>query len=199
MGYRDGMTPRFARARVLAAALAGSVVASCASAPPTLPPPSWVPPPQSAACSQAAPCQNVRKWLDVEKQAAEAWSTCHPAPTKLNQAACAKADAAYARVHKEQLDYFGGLCGGSVGSDWFAVAPYVGTPESDRIATCGGKGGSGAFTCRVLEWTWATESKGGAFVVFLAPPEGAAAGVWAVNSCAYCETGSTCRDVPPRP
>ena len=52
--------------------------------------------------------------------------TCHPAPAKLNQAACAKAEAAYARVHKEQLDYFGRLCAGSVGSDWFAVAPFHG-------------------------------------------------------------------------
>jgi hypothetical protein len=184
---------------LLAPAAAALVSLACASSPPVLPPPSWIPPPQSARCSATSPCENVKRWLTVEKEAAEAWPTCHPVPARGSEAACARADAAYARVHKEQLDYFGGLCGGSVGSDYFAVAPYLGTPETDRIASCGGRGESGSFTCRVLEWSWATAEKGGAFVMFLVPPEGAAAGIWAVNSCTYCETGGTCRTLPLRP
>jgi hypothetical protein len=140
----------------------------------------------------------VKRWFAVEKEAAEAWPACHPVPAKGSEVECARADAAYAKVHREQLDYFAGLCSGSVGSSFFAVFPYVGTPESDRIATCGGKGGSGPFTCRVLEWTWATASRGGAFVMFLVPPAGAAPGVWAVNSCSYCESGGACREFPRR-
>ncbi len=183
----------------LPAAATACVVLACASAPPTLPPPSWIPPPQSASCTDANPCENVKRWFAVEREAAEAWPACHPVPAKGSQLDCVRADAAYAKVHREQLDYFTGLCTGSVGSSFFAIHPYVGTPDSDRIATCGGKGGSGPFTCRVLEWTWATASKGGAFVMFLVPPAGAAPGVWAVNSCSYCESGGACREFPHRP
>ncbi len=171
----------------------------CASGPPPLPPPSWIPPPQSAACTDWKPCENVKKWFVVEKEAAEAWPACHPTPMKGAAQDCARADAAYLKVHKEQLDYFGNLCSGSVGSSQWAVMPYMGTPENDRIATCGGRGGSGPFTCRVLEWTWATATKGGAFVVFLVQPDGAAPGTWAVNNCSYCESGGACREFPFRP
>ena len=178
---------------------AALLAVACASAPPPLPPPSWIPPPQSASCSDASPCENVKRWFAIEKEAAEAWPACHPFPLKGSEQACARADAAYAVVHKEQLDYFGGLCTGSVGSSAWTVLPYLGTPESDRIATCGGKGGSGPFTCRVLEWSWATSTRGAAFVVFLVQPRDAPPGVWAVNSCSYCETGGACREFPLRP
>jgi hypothetical protein len=183
----------------LALVVVASLGVACASAPPPLPAPTWIPPPQSAACTDASPCENVKRWFAVEKEAAEAWPACHPVPVRGSELACARADAAYARVHREQIEYFGGLCGGSVGSSYFAVAPFLGTPENDRMATCGGKGGSGPFPCRVLEWTWATASKGGAFVMFLVQPGESAPGVWAVNSCSYCESGGTCRDLPFRP
>ncbi len=187
------------KARLLLVAAPALLTLACASTPPPLPPPSWIPPPQSASCTEANPCENVKRWLTVETEAAEAWPACHPVPARGSEAACARADAAYAKVHREQLDYFVGLCSGSVGSNYFAVAPYLGTPATDRIATCGGKGGSGPFTCRVLEWSWATASRGGAFVVFLVQPSGAAPGVWAVNSCSYCESGGACREFPVRP
>ena len=180
----------------LAAALLG-FVAACASAPPPVVP-SWIPPPQAASCSEAAPCDTVRQWFTLEKEAAEAWPACHPVPLKGTAEACARADAAYAKAHASRLDYLAGLCSGTVGvSSWF-VLPYVGAPESDRVATCGARPGATAFTCRIWEWTWATSSKGGAFVIFLVPPEGAPAGTWVLNSCSYCETGAPCREFPAR-
>ena len=178
--------------------LAAALALGCASGPPPLPPPRWLPPPQWAGCTDAAPCENVKRWLEVEQQAALAWLACHPVPVAGSEAACARADAAYARVHREQLDAFAALCAGSVGSNYWSVAPFLGSPESDRFATCGGKGGTAAFTCRVLEWTWTTPTKAGAFVVFLVQPEGQAAGIWALNACSYCETPGDCRDLPPR-
>ncbi len=141
----------------------------------------------------------MARWFEVEKQAALAWPACHPSPLKGSEQACARADASYARVHAEQLDYFGGLCAGTVGSNAWTVRPFVGTPQADRIATCGGKAGAASFTCRLWEWTWATESRGGAFVVFLVQPTEAPPGVWAVNSCSYCEAGGSCREWPSRP
>jgi hypothetical protein len=180
------------------AALLAVLLAGCATTPPTLPPPRWVPPPQWASCSDAKPCENVRKWLDVEKEAALARPACHPVPVKGSEAECARADSAYVAFHRENVDAFGALCNGAVGSNVWTVAPYFGTPESDRIATCGGKGGSASFVCRVVEWTWATPSRGGAFVIFLVQPEGAPPGVWAVNSCSYCENPGDCREFPLR-
>ena len=176
-----------------------ALVAACATTPPPLPPPRWVPPPQSATCSDEKPCENVRRWFEVEKEAALARPACRPVPLRGSEEACARAEAAYARVHREQLDYFSGLCAGTSGSSLWAIRPFVGTPESDRIASCGGKGGSPSFTCRIWEWTWATPSAGGAFVIFLVEPAGAPPGIWAVNSCSYCEAGGTCREFPGKP
>jgi hypothetical protein len=180
--------------RLLHAAVAVTL-AGCASTPPSLPPPRWIPPPQSASCTDAHPCENVKRWFEVEKDAAEAWPACHPVPLKGSEAACARADAAYARVHREQIEYFTGLCSGSVGSSAWTIRPFLGTPDGDRIASCGGKDGAEPFTCRLWEWTWATPSRGGAFVVFLVQPTGAPPGVWAVNSCSYCEAGGSCREL----
>ncbi len=183
----------------LAAVAPALLALACASAPPPLPPSRWVPPPRSASCSDATPCENVKRWFAIEKEAAEAWSACHPVPLRGSEQACARADASFAAVHREQLDYVDGLCTRSVGSDAWTVLPYLGTPESDRIASCGGRGGSGTFTCRVLEWTWATSTRGAAFVLFLVEPRDAPPGVWAVNSCSYCETGGACREFPVKP
>jgi hypothetical protein len=190
---------RFPPTALFLAPLAAGLLAACASAPPPLPPPRWVPPPQSAACSDASPCENVARWFQIEAEASEAWPACHPTPLRGSEAACEKASASYARVHAEQIEYFGGLCAGMVGSNAWAIRPYVGTAQSDRIATCGGKAGIPAFTCRLWEWTWVTASNGGAFVVFMVQPEGQPAGVWAVNNCSYCEALGACREFPFRP
>jgi hypothetical protein len=190
VGLRQGILP------VL---LCAALLAACASPPPPLPPPRWVPPPQSAGCTDEFPCENVARWFQIETEAAEAWPACHPVPLPGSEAACEKARASYARVHAEQIEYFGGLCTGMVGSSLWAIRPFLGTPRSDRIGTCGGKGSIPAFTCRLWEWTWVTSTSGGAFVVFLVEPAGAAPGVWAVNSCSYCEARGTCREFPFRP
>ncbi len=187
------------RARRLAPCGLAALLAACASTPPPLPPPRWVPPPQAMACTDSSPCEAVRRWLDLEKEAALAWPACHPVPLKGSEAACAKADLAYAQVHREKLEYFGSLCTGSVGSNAWAIAPFLGKPEGDRMATCGGRGGTPTFTCRIWEWTWVTPTKGGAFVVFLVEPEKQPPGVWAVNSCSYCENPGDCREFPFRP
>jgi len=187
-------------ARGLSPALAAALaLAACASTPAPLPPPRWSPPPGSTACTDAAPCENVARWFRVETEAAEAWPACFPVPRPGSQAACEKARASYARVHAEQIEYFGALCQGMVGSNAWEIRPFLGAPPSDRFSTCGGKGSTPAFTCRIWEWTWATASRGGAFVVFLVQPEGQPAGVWAVNSCSYCEAPGTCREFPFRP
>ncbi len=186
MGY--GAPVRFLSAAVAMA------LAACASSPPPLPPPRWVPPPGTAACTDAHPCETVKRWFEVETEAALAWPACHPVPLRGSEAECARADAAYAKVHRERLEYVAGLCGGTVGSNAWNIRPFLGTPENDRIVTCGGKGDVPPFTCRLWEWTWSTPAKGGAFVVFLVQPTGAPPGVWAVNSCSYCEAGGTCRD-----
>jgi hypothetical protein len=193
VGYRAGVK------NPLVLGVVASLALACASAPPPLPAPTWIPPPQSAACTDATPCENVKKWFAIESEAAQAAPACHPVPLRGSEPACARADAAYAKVHREQIDYFGGLCTGSVGSSAWAVRPFMGTPDADRIASCGGRGGSGPFTCRLWEWTWATATRGGAFVVFLVEPAGATPGVWAVNSCSYCESGGACREFPFRP
>ena len=150
-------------------------------------------------CTEASPCENVRKWFEIEREAAEAWPACHPTPVAGAKDECARADAAYARIHREQLDTFGALCTGTAGSSAGSIRPFTGTPESDRIATCGGKGGAPSFTCRIWEWTWATARKGGAFVVFLVEPADQPVGTWAVNSCSYCEAGGSCREFTARP
>ncbi len=186
--------PDSARLLPVLAALA----TACASAPPPLPPPRWVPPPQWSRCSDAAPCENVKQWMQIEKEAELARLACEPVPVKGSEAACARASSGYSAVHREQLDAFSGLCAGSVGSSYWAVAPVLGTPENDRFATCGGKGGTATFTCRVLEWTWTTPTRAGAFVVFLVQPEGQAPGVWALNACSYCVTPGDCRELPLR-
>ena len=192
--------PERYRARVkLPLALLLGLLAACSTAPPSLPPPRWVPPPQSAACTDEKPCENVRRWFEVEKEAALARPACRPVPLRGSEEACARAEAAYLRVHREQLDYFSGLCTGTSGSSAWAIRPFTGAPESDRIATCGGKGGSPSFTCRIWEWTWATPAAGGAFVVFLVEPAGAPPGIWAVNSCSYCEAGGDCREFRGKP
>ena len=175
------------------------LLAGCASPPPPLPAARWTPPPQWASCTDEFPCENVAKWFRIEKEAAEAWPACHPVPLKGSEAACEKATTAYGRVHAEQLDSFSSLCASTVGASSWSIRPYLGTPQTDRIGTCGGKNGIPFYTCRLWEWTWVATTKGGAFVVFLVEPPGAPPGVWAVNNCSYCEAGGTCRDFPPRP
>jgi hypothetical protein len=160
---------------------------------------SWRPPPQSASCSEAAPCDNVKRWFAFETRAAGDAAPCQPVPLAGTEAACARALEDQARARAQHLDYFAGLCGESVGVPAPLVFPYLGVPESDRVITCGGKGGIPAFRCRVWEWTWATTSKGGAFLVFLVEPAGGAPGEWVLNSCSHCEAGSSCRDLPFRP
>jgi len=188
-----------ARRRALWVLLLSALVAGCASPPPPLPEPRWVPPPKWAKCTDEAPCENVATWFKIEKEAAEAWPACHPVPLPGSAVACEKAALAYARVHEEQLDYFSSMCAGMVGVNAWAIRPYVGAPQNDRVGTCGGKSGIPPFTCRLWEWTWVAETKGGAFVVFLVEAPGAGPGVWAVNNCSYCVAGGSCRDFPPRP
>ena len=160
---------------------------------------SWKPPPQSAACTEATPCDNVKRWLAFETQSVGDFVACHPVPQKGTEEVCARADEAYARAHQQHLDYFGSLCGESVGVPASVVFPYMGVPENDRNITCGGKGGIPAFPCRVWEWSWATTSQGGAFLVFLVQPAGGAPGEWVLNSCSYCDVNSKCRELPFRP
>jgi hypothetical protein len=112
---------------------------------------------------------------------------------------CARADQAYAQQHEQHIAYFAGLCGESLGVPALAVFPYMGLPENDKVITCGGKGGIPPFPCRVWEWTWATTSKGGAFLVFFVQPAGGPPGEWVLNNCSYCDAASSCRDVPFRP
>lgn len=191
--YRAGVkTP-------LAPAAAALLALACTSAPPPLPPPRWVPPPGSASCTEEKPCENVRRWLEIEKEAALARPACRPVPLRGSEEACARAEAAYARVHREALETFSGLCTGTSGSSAWSIRPFTGTPDSDRIATCGGKDGSPPFTCRIWEWIWSTPAAGGAFVVFLVEPAGAPPGIWAVNSCSYCVAGADCRELRGKP
>ena len=182
----------------IAATLLALLLTACSSAPKAVQM-TWVPPPRSASCSEGVPCENVKRWFEIEKQAAEARPACRPVPLKGSEEQCARAEAAYAKAHAEQIDYFGGLCAGSVGVAAGTVIAYLGLPESDRVVTCGGKPGVPTFTCRLWEWTWATASRGGAFVVFLVQPEGAPAGSWVLNACSYCESGGACREFPFRP
>jgi hypothetical protein len=175
------------------------LLAGCASGATAVRNLSWKPPPQSAGCTEFAPCDNVKKWFAFETRSAGDASACHPIPQKGTEETCARADEAYARAHQEHLEYFAGLCGESVGVPSRVVLPYLGVPENDRLTTCGGKGVIAPFPCRVWEWTWATASKGGAFLVFLVQPAGGPPGEWVFNACSYCDATSSCREIPFRP
>jgi hypothetical protein len=160
---------------------------------------SWKPPVELERCTEQAPCAEVKHWFEFETRSAGDAAACHPVPQKGTEEACARGDEAYARSHAVYLELFAGLCGESVGVPARAVFPYTGAPETDKVITCGGKGGIPPFPCRVWEWTWATSARGGAFLVFLVQPAGGPPGEWLLNSCSYCDAGSPCRDVPFRP
>jgi hypothetical protein len=157
---------------------------------------SWRPPPESAGCTEVAPCENVKKWFAFETRSAGDLAACLPVLQKGTEETCARAGEAYARTHQQHLDYFASLCAESVGVPTGVVFPYIGVPENDRVITCGGKGGVPAFPCRVWEWTWATTTKGAAFLVFFVQPADGPPGAWVLNSCSYCDAGSSCRDLP---
>jgi hypothetical protein len=184
---------------VLAPIAVALLVLGCASGATPIRTLSWKPPPEAAGCSESAPCDNVKRWFAFETKAAGDAAACHPVAQKGTEETCARADEAYGRAHGNYLEYVSELCGESVGVPGRAIFPYVGVPDSDKQITCGGKGGIPAFPCRVWEWTWATTTRGGAFLVFLVQPAGGPPGEWLLNSCTYCEPGSPCRDVPFRP
>jgi hypothetical protein len=182
------------------APIAGALLLlGCASSPTPVRSLSWSPPPQMAGCTEVAPCAEVKAWFAAEMKSAGDAVACHPVPQKGTEEACARADEAQARAHARELDFLAGLCGESVGVPARAVFPYLGVPDNDKVITCGGKGGIPAFPCRVWEWTWATTTRGGAFMVFLVQPAGGPPGEWVLNACSYCDAGSPCREVPFRP
>jgi len=160
---------------------------------------SWKPPPQAAGCTERAPCNEVKEWFAFETRSAGDSAACHPLPQKGTEETCARADEAYARTHAQHLDFFAGLCGESVGVPGLAVFPWLGVPDNDKVITCGGKGGIPPFPCRVWEWSWATTTRGGAFLVFLVQPAGGPPGEWVLNNCSYCDAGAPCRELPFRP
>jgi hypothetical protein len=156
----------------------------------------WKPPPQSSSCTNAAPCENVKKWFAFETRSAGDFAACLPVPQKGTEETCAKASEAYARTHQQHLEFFADLCAESVGVPTGVVFPYFGVPENDKVITCGGKGGIPAFPCRVWEWTWATTTKGAAFLVFFVQPADGPPGSWVLNNCSTCDAGSSCRELP---
>ncbi len=159
----------------------------------------WKPPVELARCTEQAPCAEVRRWFEFESRAAGDAAACLPTPQPGTEAACERGAEAHARTHAGFLDLWSGLCGESVAVPAPAIFPYAGVPDSDRVITCGGKNGIPPFPCRVWEWTWATTTRGGAFLIFFVQPAGGSPGQWVLNSCSYCDAGSPCRDVPFRP
>jgi hypothetical protein len=165
-----------------------SFVSAGCSAPSSKAVPPFIPL-QQRDCSAASPCNGVRsQWFSNEARDAELVAAYCSPPSPGRAGDCQGLEGAIANLHRLNFDYFSDLCSRQSGHSSTEVYAFVGRPDRDEEAPCGGA------QCRVWIWYWFSGGRYGIFTILLGLPPGTSD--WLLRRCNYCTTGD-CQDMPP--